>query len=344
MKFNANYILILCCLLTAQVHSQNVLNEPAPEPLSSLIHQVGLQSNFDSTENSLNVYSTSQQATTNQLSLHFPTTNTAFVKKDFIKNPIQKDWLTNNFILTLVIVMLLFTFIAGYIFQRFRAKQQQTIQTITNQLENLKKEKAELINKNELTVNELNHRIKNNLYLLEVMLHSNSQNLEDKNAYLALKKSQNQLRSIGLTHNLLHQTNQIQKVNIKNYLGELAEYLSESLLTDESIFLEGNVENIEVSSKTAISIGLILNEAVTNAVKYAFPNQTNGKITFSLNYNTPKKQINFHIADNGVGLQKHENNGAFNGLSLIKGLTQQINGELKIESNQGTRLDFIFSL
>jgi len=127
------------------------------------------------------------------------------------------------------------------------------------------------------------------------------------------------------------------------YIYELVEYLRESYSIRESVAFSLQIENIELNHAFAITLGLILNEAITNAIKYAFAKTEDCKISISLAH-ISESQILLTVQDNGPGLPKNFNSrlGASMGMELLQGLTDDIGGSISIENNNGTCIKIIF--
>jgi two-component sensor histidine kinase len=121
------------------------------------------------------------------------------------------------------------------------------------------------------------------------------------------------------------------------------EYLRESYSIRDNIGFSLQIENIELNHASAITLGLILNEAITNAIKYAFAKTTNKKISISLTH-ISDAQILLSIADNGRGLPTDFDSkiGASMGMELLQGLTDDLGGSFSIETNEGTHINVIF--
>jgi two-component system, sensor histidine kinase PdtaS len=127
------------------------------------------------------------------------------------------------------------------------------------------------------------------------------------------------------------------------YVYELVEYLKESYAIRKNIAFELQIENISLNHPLAISIGLILNEAITNSIKYAFPQNQDGKIFISLSHTSPT-HIQLTIADNGCGLPAgwDKKVNASMGMELLQGLTEDMGGQISIQNNNGTQINISF--
>ena len=149
---------------------------------------------------------------------------------------------------------------------------------------------------------------------------------------------------MSIIHQKLYQSETLSTIHMPEYIYELVEYLRESYGIRENIAFSLQVENIELNHASAITLGLMLNEAITNAIKYAFTKNEDGKISIALNH-ISDSQISLSIADNGRGLPANFESkiGASMGMELLQGLTDDLGGSFSIETNNGTHIKVIFS-
>lgn len=195
----------------------------------------------------------------------------------------------------------------------------------------------------EILLNELYHRVNNNFQIIIGLLNLQERVFKDKNLKSALFDTQHRIQTIAFVHKLLYSSNSLSNINIKQYISDLTNYLF-SFYKKESLYIKvfSDIENINLDISYAIPIGLILNELITNAIKYAFKGMSMGiiKIRASIKNNSYK----FTIIDNGIGLpdnfekQRMQNIG----YNLIDGLIQQVNGKINIYSKNGTIIEFSF--
>lgn len=204
-------------------------------------------------------------------------------------------------------------------------------------------QKNKLIEEKEGLIKEVHHRVKNNLQLTMSLLNSQSYYLEDASAIEAIRESQHRLKSIALIHQKLYQTENLATINIKPYIIELVEYLKESLNDDKMISFELNILNLELDISKAVPLGLIINEAITNIFKYAFPDILGGKVIITLK-ECLEDHYQLFIMDNGIGLPPdfdYEQSNTL-GIILMKGLSAQIDGVFTMESKDGVSLHLTF--
>ncbi|GGB04196.1 histidine kinase dimerization/phosphoacceptor domain -containing protein [Puia dinghuensis] len=187
----------------------------------------------------------------------------------------------------------------------------------------------------EWLLKEVHHRVKNNLHTIICLLESQAMYLE-KDALQAIEKSQHRIYAMSLIHQKLYQNDDLQSIDMSVYLEEFIGYLKDSFDTHQIEF-EVEVDPVHLNLQQAISVALIINEGVTNSIKYAFKNNDSPKIWISMTLAGDK--VKLVIADNGKGFQlKEEDEVKSLGLQLIRGLSKELLGTVRIETTKGTRL------
>lgn len=160
-----------------------------------------------------------------------------------------------------------------------------------------------------------------------------------------LKKAKNRIKSIALIHEKLYRSEDFTKVDFEKYLKELVKTLSSSYsFESQDIEIEMNIDNIFLSMEQAIPCGLIINELITNSMKYAFEPESKGLIT--INFINNENIANLIISDNGRGMPKEldiENTQSL-GLQIVNILTKQLDGTIKLENNNGTKIIITFPI
>jgi two-component sensor histidine kinase len=190
----------------------------------------------------------------------------------------------------------------------------------------------------ELLLSEVHHRVKNNLQLVSSMLDLQQKYLKDPEALNAINNSKNRVLSMSLIHQTLYQNGKYGYVDTKDYFERVADIVTASLKnTNTVINLNFNIQSLPLLLDYAIPMGLITNELITNACKYAFVNKTTGNIYLSLH-----KQDNLlilKIEDDGVGVDEQAMIEAKSfGLKLIKSLCRQLETSLFIKNENGTKV------
>jgi two-component sensor histidine kinase len=201
----------------------------------------------------------------------------------------------------------------------------------------------QLLTEKECMLKEIHHRVKNNLQVVMSLLNSQADFLEDKAALSAIQESQHRVRAISLIHQKLYQSEGVARIPMHDYIGEVVAYLHESYCLHHTVRFEVQVEPIELDVTQAVPLGLIINEVITNAFKYAFPDGRPGTVRLSL-HRLAKTTYQLTIADNGVGLPAHYNPSQSSslGMTLLHGFSSQLGGELTIISPSGLTIELVF--
>lgn len=210
-------------------------------------------------------------------------------------------------------------------------------QDITDQKKAEDKIKASLREK-ELLLKEIHHRVKNNLQIISSLLNLQSSYIKDKKSLEIFRESQNRVKSMALIHEELYKTANLSQIDFKKYVENLINYLYQSYrLASRMVEFRIETENISLDIETAIPLGLIINELVSNSLKYAFKTDHGGKVFISLkSIDTMYELI---VADNGIGLPQNfdfKNTNTL-GTQLVVSLTEQIDGTINIDNSDGAK-------
>jgi PAS domain S-box-containing protein len=189
----------------------------------------------------------------------------------------------------------------------------------------------------ELLLREIHHRVKNSLQIISSLLSLQSSEFEDENIIERYNESENRIHTIALIHESLYQSTNISNIDFKNYIEILIEDIihSYSVKTD-MVRTVLDVGDFELSIETAIPAGLIINELVSNALKYAFKDNIPGEIRVVLDKNDDIYTLT--VADNGVGLpvDVEWENARTLGLQLVNALVSQLEGDMSVVVDNGT--------
>ncbi len=196
---------------------------------------------------------------------------------------------------------------------------------------------------NELLLKEIHHRVKNNLEVVSSLLALQSAQVDDPNVKDAMQEGQNRVQSIGIVHQKLYQGENLAAVEMKDYFVNLSDSILDSFGADDRVTIECAMNQLELDIDTAVPLGLIVNELLTNALKYAFPDGRKGNIEIKLE-KKDESTLRLRIADNGVGKSGNVVHGTGFGGQLVSLLTRQLNGELKEEVKGGTIVHFEFKV
>ncbi|MFA7229380.1 MAG: histidine kinase dimerization/phosphoacceptor domain -containing protein, partial [Melioribacteraceae bacterium] len=193
----------------------------------------------------------------------------------------------------------------------------------------------------DVLIKEIHHRVKNNLQIISSLLFLQYSNITDDETLNIFRDSQSRIKSMALVHEKLYQSKELSKINFSEYLHNLSTYVFQTYRNlDKNFKFIFDLDEIFLTIDTAIPLGLILNELLTNAFKYAFINDnTGGEAVREIRIEAKKSdgKIILTVSDNGVGLPKDFSitESESLGLKLVQNLTEQINGELIIGSDSG---------
>lgn len=228
-------------------------------------------------------------------------------------------------ILTLLIVILIGALAVFLIRSRKTLKRQQEIIELALREKNL-------------LLNEIHHRVKNNLQIISSLLGMQSLQSNDPNVGSAMREGQNRVQSMALIHQSLYQDDSFIAVEADKYIRGLVDSLRRGYRIDpDRISIEAEVDPLRVSVDTMIPLGLILNELVTNALKYAFPGDRSGQILVSLK--ADDKNLILQISDDGIGVDPdalRQSNSM--GFTLVSDFCAKLKAQLVVASQNGTTI------
>jgi PAS domain S-box-containing protein len=198
----------------------------------------------------------------------------------------------------------------------------------------------------EILLQEVHHRVKNNLQVISSLLDLQSQEIEEQATLELFQESQNRVKSMALVHEKLYQSEDFARINFAEYTESLTSYLFKAYdLMAGNITLELNIDNeATLAIDTAIPCGLIINELVSNALKYAFRDRQSGTVKLTL-YCEPDNYLTLIIQDDGVGFpQMWDIKSAKTlGIQLVKILTKQLKGTIELDKSQGSKFIIRFA-
>jgi len=202
----------------------------------------------------------------------------------------------------------------------------------------------ESIKEKEVLLKEVHHRVKNNMQVISSILNLQSSYIDDETALSILRESQDRIKSMSFVHESLYQSNTLSEVNFSEYIQNIARNLFHSYGRPQGgLSLDFELEEVFLNLDTSIPCGLIINEIVSNSLKYAFEGRESGviKIEFSKLSDGKLKLI---VSDNGIGLPDNFDieNAESLGLQLVTTLITQVSGVLEIDTTNGTRFNIVF--
>ncbi len=252
---------------------------------------------------------------------------------------------------------------AAVIFTRRGTKLEDkgTIETFVNQASvSMRRRQAEEQTKaslaeKEVLLKEIHHRVKNNLQVISSLLNLQSSYITDEQSSQMFRESQNRVRSMALIHEKLYQSMDLARIDFAGYVRELADYLFRMYgANSQNIKLEVNVDDVPLDIDTAIPCGLVINELVSNSLKYGFPadvekesiqqSEFRGEIRVGLCASDDSELI-LTVSDNGIGFPENldfQNTDSL-GLQLVNTLTEQLEGDIQLDRKAGTAFNITFS-
>jgi len=197
----------------------------------------------------------------------------------------------------------------------------------------------QLVTEREWLLKEIHHRVKNNLQIVISLLNSQTAYLTDPKLLDVMKESQRRMHSISLIHQKLYQGDDLSGLFMPTYIHELVQYLRSSFDLKGAIYFKLDVADITLDAAQSVPVGLILNEAITNAIKYAFSETDENIIDIKLLRDESDK-ITLSIIDNGRGFPQDYDyaNSSSLGMSLMKGLSEQIDADFYINGSNGVHI------
>ncbi|AWW00344.1 tetratricopeptide repeat-containing sensor histidine kinase [Arcticibacterium luteifluviistationis] len=250
-----------------------------------------------------------------------------------------------NQLLSYIVGGLMVLLLSGLFFT-YRKNKKKNLQ-LEELNENLKATNIQLDKRhkeNELLLKEIHHRVKNNLEIVSGLLELQSSQIDDPSVQAAMLSSQNRVHSMGIIHQKLYQSEHLTSIEMRDYFVNLGENIMNSFSTDGKVKIECDMPELVLDVDTAISVGLIANELLTNAFKYAFEGKDKGKIEITMKSNGPNDDnLELNITDDGIGKNADSPaKGTGFGTMLIDLLTKQLNGTISYKNENGTKVLLTF--
>ncbi|SHG20427.1 Two-component sensor histidine kinase, contains HisKA and HATPase domains [Salegentibacter echinorum] len=190
---------------------------------------------------------------------------------------------------------------------------------------------------------EIHHRVKNNLEIISSLLALHSSRLQDPLAIEAMQESQNRVHSMGMIHQRLYKEENLGTIEMRAYFINLGQYIINAFGMEDRIEIFYTMKPLKLEVDIATPLGLIVNELLTNALKYAFPHYNKGRINIALK-RISKNVLKLSVEDNGVGLERESEINKGFGTQLIGLLSKQLNGKISTYSRvKGTRITIEFT-
>lgn len=206
-----------------------------------------------------------------------------------------------------------------------------------------KKAQESLLRAEEIRKKEIHHRVKNNLQVISSLLFLEAENFQDKEIVEAFLDSRNRVRSMALIHEELYQSGDMSTIDFADYTRNLLNFLSKSyVMQSKAIKLNSKIENVYLGMDTAIPLGMIINELVSNSLKHGYPDAVEGNVNVTLELDGNEFTLN--VSDDGIGFPENVDfrQTTSLGLQLVTILVDQINGTIELEKNGVTSFKIRF--
>ena len=257
------------------------------------------------------------------------------------KLELEKQTYLRNFFIALLVISFIIILI---VYKQFRTNKNLNI--VLNEknslLEKTVQEKTEALDLNKLLLREMNHRVKNNLMVVQSLLKIQSNQIDDVESRTVLQDCATRVKAVSRIHATLSDSINLKKVQITDYVSQLVHDLAANFDIDQSrIEIILNLEKIRLDIDVLVPFALILNELVTNAFKYAFADKRTGKLQISLSTHEDNR-IELTVKDNGAGLPVgfSIDESESMGMKIVSSLVQQIHGHVTFDSQQHQGTEF----
>ncbi len=219
---------------------------------------------------------------------------------------------------------------------------------ILSQFDDLKKTKEEVnlsLKEKEILLAELHHRVKNNLAIISGLLNLQEDAINNHEAKQVISETKDRIMSMALVHKMLFKNPEFKKIDFGKYSSELISELFNSYNLAGDVTIEEDYDAINLSISVSIPLGLILNEIVTNSIKYGFKDEPAANNKFYISIKKENNFVSLIVKDSGKGFDKDLNTDLETsslGIVLIKSLTQQIEGKVLFSNNNGAKIEINF--
>lgn len=219
---------------------------------------------------------------------------------------------------------------------KFNEKLEQEVESRTEELKSSLKDK-------EVLLKEIHHRVKNNMQVVSSLLYMQARTIDQQEVKNVLLESQNRIKSIALVHEKLYQSNDFDNIDYTDYLHKIAHHIFESYKIDNTrISYAISQQVVYMNIDKAVPCSLIINELMSNSLKYAFPDNRSGNITITISHANHEYTILYE--DDGIGIpdENSVDNLKTLGLQLVHGLIGQLRGSITLDKPSGSRFLIVF--
>jgi two-component sensor histidine kinase len=236
------------------------------------------------------------------------------------------------------------TIVLVYLVVRLINQQNNEVMLLLDKEHEAQAKISHSLKEKETMLAEIQHRVKNNLAIITGLLNLQTEKAPCDVSKNLMIESRNRVMSIAMVHERLYRKENLAKIDFKLYLSELVNEVVKSFPSKNQIEIKEEMDNAELEITKAVPIGLILNEAITNALKHAFhEGSEKPKITIQMQTIYDKMQIS--LSDNGKGFKDLEHREASSlGISLIESLADQIDAKVAFRNNNGATVSLVFGI
>ncbi len=220
---------------------------------------------------------------------------------------------------------------------------------VSRDISEIKQSEAKIkasLKEKQIMIDEIHHRVKNNMNIISSLLKLQSNNIEDDRTKDILKDSQNRIFAMSAIHETIHGSEKLSEIDLKSYISKITTSVFQTYSTDnKKAKLNSNVDDMPISINQASPLGLVINELISNSLKYAFPGERTGEINVDMKI--LDKELELSVMDNGVGLPEDldwKNSGTL-GFKLVRTLIEnQLDGSIDLDTTNGTKFTINFNI
>jgi two-component sensor histidine kinase len=238
----------------------------------------------------------------------------------------------------------LFIRITGPIISRLEERSRLLEETVGALLESETAVRASLDEK-EVLLREIHHRVKNNMQVVSSLLNLQERQLTDGRVRRALQESQSRVHAMGLIHEVLYQSSDLSQIDLQRYITGLVSSLVTMYGNEgDRVSLAINANGVRLGIDDTVPCALVINELISNSLKYAFPEGRDGEIRIETSQ-TGDDEVELTVSDNGVGIPPEVtfDSATTMGMRLVKGLVEiQLGGRVRLDRDNGTRFSVVF--
>lgn len=191
----------------------------------------------------------------------------------------------------------------------------------------------DLLREKQIILREVHHRIKNNMHTLSCMLKLHSKRLKDHQITAIIQDIDSRIQTMMTLYNKLYRSDNFQDISIKNYISNLIPEIINIFPVEYKLNIKQEIQDFKIGKETLFPLGIIINELITNSIKYAFTGRNEGNITVKIE--KKDAQVILLVQDDGIGMKNEDKDKKGFGLMLIEELSKQIKGKYEMVDDNG---------